>query len=247
MIADRLSELLAAEAVPDIPVQLDALEAAFARVRGTDATRTLLNRLLGREEELGRRSPTVRRLSSFELPGLPSAYRDETGFEDLMAMAAREEELAPRLRDAHAERLGQAADHLVCVVRQAADAGFRRGNIRRRVDPRGPPGVRALAPLSRRAQTGPRLRRPMRHPGLPFQQVLNRVPGGYRVRYHSDTTVCPDDTPPEWKGSSCTSHLSAHTTPPSWAATSCSVVSGKAGWGRCTWESPRAASPPQSR
>ncbi|WP_327332217.1 hypothetical protein [Streptomyces anulatus] len=124
MIADRLSELLAAEAVPDIPVQLDALEAAFARVRGTDATRTLLNRLLGREEELGRRSPTVRRLSSFELPGLPSAYRDETGFEDLMAMAAREEELAPRLRDAHAERLGQAADHLVCVVRQAADAGF---------------------------------------------------------------------------------------------------------------------------
>ncbi|MFE9562878.1 hypothetical protein ACFYM0_17440 [Streptomyces sp. NPDC006487] len=123
-IADRLSELLAAEAVADIALQLDALEATSARVRGTDATRTLLNRLLGREEEVGQTPPAVPRLTDVDLPDLPSAYRDEAGFEDLMAMAAREEELAPRLRDAHAERLDGVAAHLVSVVRQAAAAGF---------------------------------------------------------------------------------------------------------------------------
>ncbi|MFD9478327.1 MULTISPECIES: hypothetical protein [Streptomyces] len=123
-IADRLAELLAAEAAADIPVQLDALEATSALVRDTDATRTLLNRLLGRDEEIAQRPPTTRHLSSADLPGLPSAYRDETGFEDLMAVAARGEELAPRLRNAHAERLGKVADHLVGVVREAAAAGF---------------------------------------------------------------------------------------------------------------------------
>ncbi|MFJ3170790.1 hypothetical protein ACIPJK_08385 [Streptomyces roseus] len=123
-IADRLAELLAAEEAADIPVQLAALEATSALVRDTDGTRTLLNRLLGREEEFGQRPLAVRHLSSADLPGLPSAYTDETGFEDLMAVAARGEELAPRLRDAHAERLDKVADHVVRVVREAAAAGF---------------------------------------------------------------------------------------------------------------------------
>ncbi|MER6782269.1 MULTISPECIES: hypothetical protein [unclassified Streptomyces] len=123
-IADRLAELLAAEAAADIPVQLAALEATSALVRDTDATRTLLNRLLGRDEEITQRPQAVLHLSSADLPGLPSAYTDETGFEDLMAVAARGEELAPRLRDAHAERLDKVADHLVRVVREAAAAGF---------------------------------------------------------------------------------------------------------------------------
>ncbi|MFD5410288.1 hypothetical protein [Streptomyces nojiriensis] len=123
-IADRLAELLAAEAAADIPVQLDALEATSALVRDTDATRTLLNHLLGRQEEIEQRPQAVCHLTSADLPGLPSAYTDETGFEDLIAVAARGEELAPRLRDAHAERLDKVADHVVHVVREAAAAGF---------------------------------------------------------------------------------------------------------------------------
>ncbi|MFE0701405.1 transposase [Streptomyces sp. NPDC058872] len=39
-------------------------------------------------------------------------------------MAAREDELAPELRRAHAERLGTVAAHLVRVVEQAAAVGF---------------------------------------------------------------------------------------------------------------------------
>ncbi|MFJ4863708.1 hypothetical protein [Streptomyces sp. NPDC088748] len=123
-IADRLAELLAAEATDDILVQLDAWEATSARVRATDATRVLLNRILGREDEARQRTPAVRRLLPAELPDLPSAYADETGFEDLIAVAARGEELAPQLREAHAERLGTVTDHLVRVVRECAAAGF---------------------------------------------------------------------------------------------------------------------------
>ncbi|MEU6049735.1 hypothetical protein ABZ829_04755 [Streptomyces xanthochromogenes] len=123
-IADRLAELLAAEAITEIPVELDTLEATSALVRDTDAARTLLNRLLGREEEGARTPQAVRQLSSAGLPGLPSAYTDETGYEDLMAVAARGEELAPQLRKAHIERIGKVADHLVEVVREAAAAGF---------------------------------------------------------------------------------------------------------------------------
>ncbi|MFE1873720.1 hypothetical protein ACFW9N_22995 [Streptomyces sp. NPDC059496] len=123
-IASRLRELLAAESIADIPAQLDALEAASAGVRGTAATRALLNRLLALEEEAGPTPPTVRRLSSSELPSLPSAYADDDGFADLMAVAARGEELAPQLRHAHADRLARVADHLVGVVRQAAVTGF---------------------------------------------------------------------------------------------------------------------------
>ncbi|RSS58001.1 hypothetical protein EF912_12230 [Streptomyces sp. WAC07061] len=123
-IAGRLRELLAAESVADIPAQLDALEATSAGVRGTAATRALLNRLLALEQEVGPTPPTVGRLSSSELPSLPSAYADDDGFADLMAVAARGEELAPQLRNAHADRLARVADHLVEVVRQAAVTGF---------------------------------------------------------------------------------------------------------------------------
>ncbi|MFE3861733.1 hypothetical protein ACFXPT_15015 [Streptomyces goshikiensis] len=123
-IADRLSGLLATEALAEIPAQLDALEATSAAARNTAATRTLLNRLLALEEQTERTLPTVRRLSASELPSLPSAYRDDDGFEDLMAMAAREEELAPRLQEAHAARLAVVSEHLVHVVRQAAASGF---------------------------------------------------------------------------------------------------------------------------
>ncbi|KPH98273.1 hypothetical protein OV450_0913 [Actinobacteria bacterium OV450] len=123
-IAGRLRELLAAESVADIPAQLDALEATSAGVRGTAATRALLNRLLALEQEVGPPPPTVGRLSSSELPSLPSAYADVDGFADLMAVAARGEELAPQLRNAHADRIARVADHLVEVVRQAAVPGF---------------------------------------------------------------------------------------------------------------------------
>ncbi|MGA5411679.1 hypothetical protein ACPCSC_31030 [Streptomyces lavendulocolor] len=123
-IAARLSALLAAEDEPGVGRELDALDAVSARVRGTDRARELLHRVLGREEAAERALPAVRRLTGADLPALPSAYADDAGFDDLMAFAAREEELAPRLREAHAERLREVAAHLVHVVEQVAAVGF---------------------------------------------------------------------------------------------------------------------------
>ncbi|MBB5105001.1 hypothetical protein [Streptomyces spectabilis] len=123
-IAGRLHALLPAGASSDVAHELDALEAVSARVRGTDQTRLLLHRVLGREAPAKRALPAVRHLAASDLPDLPSSYADEAGFEDLMAMAAREEELAPQLRKAHAERLDEVAAHLVRVVEQAAAVGF---------------------------------------------------------------------------------------------------------------------------
>ncbi|WMX44497.1 hypothetical protein [Streptomyces roseicoloratus] len=123
-IAARLSGLLAAEDEQGVGPELDALDAVSARVRGTDQARELLHRVLGREEAAERTLPVVRRLTGADLPGLPSAYADDAGFDDLMALAAREEELAPRLRAAHAERLREVAAHLVRVVEQVAAVGF---------------------------------------------------------------------------------------------------------------------------
>ncbi|MFD7867404.1 hypothetical protein [Streptomyces sp. NPDC059783] len=123
-IADRLSALLPTGAFEDVALELDALEAVSARVRGTNQTRLLLHRVLGREESAKRALPTVHHLAGSDLPSLPSSYTDEVGFDDLMAMAAREEELAPLLRETHTERLGAVAAHLVHVVEQAAAVGF---------------------------------------------------------------------------------------------------------------------------
>ncbi|MGA5095953.1 hypothetical protein ACPCAC_01130 [Streptomyces lavendulocolor] len=123
-ITARLSALLAAEDEQSIGPELDALDAVSARVRGTDQARELLHRVLGREEAAERALPAVRRLTGADLPALPSAYADEAGFDDLMALAAREEELAPRLRAAHAERLREVAAHLVHVVEKVAAVGF---------------------------------------------------------------------------------------------------------------------------
>ncbi|ROQ35017.1 hypothetical protein EDD98_4071 [Streptomyces sp. PanSC19] len=123
-IAARLSALLAAEDEPGVGLELDALDTVSARVRGTDRARELLHRVLGREEAAERALPAVRRLTGADLPALPSAYADDAGFDDLMAFAAREEELAPRLREAHAERLREVAAHLVHVVEQVAAVGF---------------------------------------------------------------------------------------------------------------------------
>ncbi len=123
-IAVRLSALLAAEDEPGVGRELDALDVVSARVRGTDHARELLHRVLGREETTERALPAVRRLTGADLPALPSAYADDAGFDDLMALAAREEELAPRLREAHADRLREVAAHLVHVVEQVAAVGF---------------------------------------------------------------------------------------------------------------------------
>ncbi|MFH8409840.1 hypothetical protein ACH4FX_34435 [Streptomyces sp. NPDC018019] len=123
-IAARLGALLTAEAEEDIGPELDALEAVSDRVRDTDRARLLLHRVLGQEEAAKRALPAVCRLAASDLPSLPSSYTDDAGFDDLMAMAAREEELAPRLREVHAERLRRVAAHLVRVVEQAAARGF---------------------------------------------------------------------------------------------------------------------------
>ncbi|MFF2729057.1 hypothetical protein ACFVS9_14280 [Streptomyces sp. NPDC058008] len=123
-IADRLGALLAAEADEDVAGELDALDTVSARVRGTDQTRMLLNRVLGREEPPKGVLPAIRHLAESDLPRLPSSYADEEGFDDFVAMSAREDELAPELQETHAKRLDEVAAHLVLVVRQAAAAGF---------------------------------------------------------------------------------------------------------------------------
>ncbi|MEU8760026.1 hypothetical protein [Streptomyces sp. NPDC048659] len=123
-IAGTLRGLLAAEAAADIPAQLSALASTAERVRRTTEIRAVLNRVLGREEADEHRPGPVTRLTRDELPELPSAYRADEEFDDLMGFAAREEELKPRLRAAHAQRLRQVADHLTDIVEQASRTGF---------------------------------------------------------------------------------------------------------------------------
>ncbi|MFK0256002.1 hypothetical protein [Streptomyces sp. NPDC090445] len=124
-VAARLRELLTAEASAGIPAQLDALDAAAGTVRATDGPRALLNRILDLEDTAGDTPPAVRSLTWLDLPALPSAYGDEEApLDNLLAFAARGEELQPRLREAHRARTEQVAAHLVGVVRQAAEAGF---------------------------------------------------------------------------------------------------------------------------
>ncbi|MFJ9647461.1 hypothetical protein [Streptomyces sp. NPDC101206] len=124
-VTAQLRDLLTAEAPADIPAHLDALDTAAGTVRATDGPRALLNRILGVEDTAGGTPSTVRSLNWQDLPALPSAYGDEEApLDNLLAFAARGEELQPRLREAHRARIEQVAAHLVDVVRQAAEAGF---------------------------------------------------------------------------------------------------------------------------
>ncbi|MFJ7494695.1 hypothetical protein [Streptomyces sp. NPDC097727] len=87
----------------------------------------MLNQVLGRDAADAPRAyeagsaPEVRRLGEEALPALPSTYDD---CDDLLAVAAREEQLAPMLELAHAERISRTAAHLVAVVEDAARSGF---------------------------------------------------------------------------------------------------------------------------
>ncbi|WP_405581664.1 hypothetical protein [Streptomyces sp. NBC_01092] len=121
--ADRLRAALAAETVAPAAAELASLDAMIEDVRRCDEPRRLLNRLLGRDEsDILERTP-VARLTAAELPEIPSSYGDGA-YADLMAMADREAELAPRLAAAHAERITRVRTHLVAVVRQAVRTGF---------------------------------------------------------------------------------------------------------------------------
>jgi len=122
--ATRLRALLSAESAAGIPTELENLETIAAQVRGTDETRRLLNHVLGREDRDARTPATVVRLTAAGLPPLPSAYAEDDDYTDLIAMAGREEQLRPRLEQAHARRIGLVAVHLVAVVELAAATGF---------------------------------------------------------------------------------------------------------------------------
>lgn len=123
-VAERLGVLLAAESAADVPAELEKLKAIAARVRGTDETRRLLNRVLGRENRDARATTVVVRLTAADLPALPSAYTEDDDYTDLIAMADREEQLRPLLRHVHSQRIDLVAAHLVTVVEQAAAVGF---------------------------------------------------------------------------------------------------------------------------
>ncbi|MEU1803018.1 hypothetical protein [Streptomyces sp. NPDC019937] len=129
--ADRLQRLLEAEDQESIPGELAGLEAVAGEVRSGAETRRLMNRALGRDEAAEWAGEGVARLTVGELPVVPSLYDDDTDYADLMAMAGREEELKPRLRAVHDERIGRVATHLVAVVRQAAKSGFAHGEFAR--------------------------------------------------------------------------------------------------------------------
>jgi hypothetical protein len=123
-VADRLSAHLSAESEADIPAELEELENIAARVRSTDETRRLLNRVLGREDRDASTPAAVVHLTADDLPKLPSAYAEADDYTDLLAVAGREEQLRPQLRLVHTERLTRVASHLVTVVEQVASAGF---------------------------------------------------------------------------------------------------------------------------
>ncbi|WP_033325751.1 hypothetical protein [Streptomyces yerevanensis] len=123
-VADRLRVLLSAESAADIPAELEELETVAARVRSTDETRRLLNRVLGREDRDAFTPAAVVRLTAADLPKLPSAYAEPDDFSDLLAVAGREEQLRPQLKLVHAERIARVASHLVNVVEQVAAVGF---------------------------------------------------------------------------------------------------------------------------
>lgn len=123
-IADRLRVHLSAESVADVRAEFEELERIAARVRSTDETRRLLNRVLGKEEQDAFTPAVVVRLTPDDLPRLPSAYAEADDYTDLLAVAGREEQLRPQLELAHANRIARVATHLVTVVEQVAAAGF---------------------------------------------------------------------------------------------------------------------------
>ncbi|WP_157878594.1 hypothetical protein [Streptomyces chattanoogensis] len=121
--AARLRELLALEAADDVGAELDALEATASEVRRSMAVLQLMNRILGRDADDEGAPQAVVRLAEDDLPPLPSSY-DDGEYDDLMAMADREAELAPRLEHAHRQRVSRVAAHLVNVVQGVARTGF---------------------------------------------------------------------------------------------------------------------------
>ncbi|MFD8538983.1 hypothetical protein [Streptomyces rubrogriseus] len=123
-IADRLRVHLSEQSVADVRAELEELERVAARVRGTDETRRLLNRVLGKEERDAFTPAVVVRLTADDLPRLPSAYAEADDYTDLLAVAGREEQLRPQLELAHAKRIVRVASHLVTVVEQVAAEGF---------------------------------------------------------------------------------------------------------------------------
>ncbi|MDH6625686.1 hypothetical protein M2271_003497 [Streptomyces sp. LBL] len=123
-VADRLRVHLMAESAAEIPAELTELETVAARVRSTDETRQLLNRVLGREDRDASAPMAVVRRTADDLPKLPSAYTEPDDYTDLLAVAGREEQLRPQLKLVHADRIARVATHLVTVVEQVAAVGF---------------------------------------------------------------------------------------------------------------------------
>ncbi|WAL98854.1 hypothetical protein [Streptomyces sp. Je 1-369] len=123
-IVDRLRAHLSAESAADIAVELRELDTVAARVRSTDETRRLLNRLLGREDRGASAPATVVRLAPGDLPALLSVYAESDDYSDLLAVAGRGEQLRPQLKRVHADRLVRVASHLVAVVERVSAVGF---------------------------------------------------------------------------------------------------------------------------
>ncbi len=122
-VADRLRAALAAEDSDSVAVEISKLDLLVAEVRRFDEPRRLMNKALGRAETAARPHAPVPRLTAADLPEVPSSYSDGE-YDDLLAMADREVELAPRLAAAHAARIARVGGHLEAVVRRLAQTGF---------------------------------------------------------------------------------------------------------------------------
>ncbi|MFJ8827816.1 hypothetical protein ACIREE_39550 [Streptomyces sp. NPDC102467] len=122
-ITFRLRAALAAEDMNAVSAEMSALDELMAEVRRFDEPRRLMNRVLGRPESETHSYGPVPRLTAADLPEPPSSYGDGE-YDDHLAMADREAELAPQLAAAHAERIARAGRHLEDVVRRLAQTGF---------------------------------------------------------------------------------------------------------------------------
>lgn len=125
-VAGRLRELLAREAREEVAAELAALDEIAEEVRRSSATLRLLNRVLGRETVVEDDVPAAKVpvLHEAQLPKVPSVYGDEAEYADLLGVAGRGEELAPRRELAHRERLSDVAAHVVALVQEVAKTGF---------------------------------------------------------------------------------------------------------------------------
>ncbi|GAA2242646.1 hypothetical protein GCM10010430_25300 [Kitasatospora cystarginea] len=124
-LAGELGRLVAAESEQDVPPLLDALKELADEVQRSEESRRVVGRILGQDEPAARPGAPVPHLPEEQLPPVPSVYDEQPARSDgPKGVSGLLAEFEPRLRVAHAERIRQAADHLVGTVRRLVGPEF---------------------------------------------------------------------------------------------------------------------------